>query len=92
MKQRANRRDFLKAAAATAAACPYLIPGSALGADGRPAPSNRIVMGGIGLGNQGSGDLGAFLGRGDVQYVAVCDVRENVRNGHRDRINNQYRN
>jgi predicted dehydrogenase len=25
-----------------------------------------------------------------VQYVAVCDVRENVRNGSRDRINNHY--
>ena len=73
MKQRANRRDFLKAAAATAVACPYLIPASALGADGRPAPSGRIVMGGIGIGNQGSGDQGAFLGRGDVQYVAVCE-------------------
>jgi predicted dehydrogenase len=92
MKQRANRRDFLKAAAATAAACPYLIPGSALGADGRPAPSGRIVMGGIGLGNQGGGDLGAYLGRGDVQYVAVCDVRENVRNGKRNDVNGHYGN
>ena len=33
-------------------------------------------MGGIGIGNMGSGDQGAFLGRGEVQYVAVCDVRE----------------
>ena len=85
MKQRANRRDFLKAAAATAVACPYLIPGSALGADGRPAPSERIVMGGIGIGNQGRGDQEAFLGRSDVQYVAVCDVNERVRNSRRER-------
>ncbi|MGA2257003.1 MAG: Gfo/Idh/MocA family oxidoreductase [Thermoguttaceae bacterium] len=92
MKQRANRRDFLKAAAATAAACPYLIPGSAFGADGRSAPSERIVMGGIGIGNQGSGDQGAFLGRGDVQYIAVCDVEANHRNAARDRANGQYRN
>ena len=39
MKHRANRRDFLKVAAA-AAASPYFIPGSALGADGRPAPAS----------------------------------------------------
>ena len=92
MKQRANRRDFLKAAAATAVACPYLIPSSALGADGRPAPSGRIVMGGIGIGNQGSGDQGAFLGHGDVQYVAVCDVETNHRNAARDRANKTYNN
>ena len=35
--------------------------------------SDRIVMGGIGIGNMGSGDMGAFLGRGDVQFVAVSD-------------------
>ena len=33
-------------------------------------------MGGIGIGNQGGGDQGAFLGRDDVQYVAVCDVKK----------------
>jgi len=92
MKQRANRRDFLKAAAATAAACPYLIPGSALGAGDRPAPSARIVMGGIGIGNQGSGDQGAFLGRGDVQYVAACDVFAPHLNAARDRANGRYHN
>jgi len=75
MKQQANRRDFLKAAA-TAVAVPYLVPGSALGADGRPAPSNRIVMGGIGIGSQGSGDQRAFLGHGEVQYIAACDVHD----------------
>ncbi len=92
MKQRANRRDFLKTAAATAVACPCLIPASALGADNRPAPSGRIVMGGIGIGNQGSGDQGAYLGRGDVQYVAVCDCESNHRNAARDRVNRRYNN
>jgi predicted dehydrogenase len=91
MKQRANRRDFLKAAA-TAVACPCLVPASALGADGRPAPSERIVMGGIGIGNQGSGDQGAFLGRRDVQYVAVCDVEANHRNKARDNVNRRNNN
>jgi hypothetical protein len=92
MKQQANRRDFLKAAAAGAVAVPYLIPGSALGAEGRAAPSNRIVMGGIGIGNQGSGDQGAFLGRGDVQYVAACDVSEKHLNDALGRANQRYRN
>ncbi len=81
-----NRRQFIKAAAASIA-LPYFIPGSALGKDGKTAPSNRIVMGGIGLGNQGNGDLGAFLGRDDVQYVAVCDVKKEVRDRQKRRVN-----
>src|SRR5438874_10863266 len=80
-----SRRAFLKASAAIAA-FPCIIPASALGKDGRPAPSERIVMGGIGIGNQGSGDLGAFLGRNDVQYVAICDVKQAVRDGVKSRI------
>ena len=80
-----NRRQFIKAAAATIA-LPYFIPASALGRDGRPAPSERIVMGGIGLGNMGSADLGAFLGHNDVQYVAVCDVSKGVRDHRKGQV------
>jgi len=87
----ANRRQFLKTAAATAA-CPYLVRASALGADGRPPASERVVMGGIGLGSMGGGDLGAFSGRSDVQYVAVCDVRKGVRENFANRINQRYSN
>ncbi|NQU23397.1 MAG: Gfo/Idh/MocA family oxidoreductase, partial [Candidatus Nealsonbacteria bacterium] len=87
----ASRRQFLKAAAATAAV-PYMIPSAALGADGRPAASERIVMGGIGLGNMGGGDMGTFLGRSDVQYVAVCDVKNGVREGKRLQTNRKYGN
>ena len=87
----ANRREFLKAAAA-AAACPYLIRASALGGEGRAPASERIVMGGIGLGSMGRGDLGTFLGRGDVQYVAVCDVRQDVRESQKRRVDERYGN
>ena len=73
-----SRRTFLKTSAAVVA-LPYFVPASALGKDGRPAPSNRIVMASIGIGSQGSGDLGNFLGRDDVQHVAVCDVKSDVR-------------
>ena len=86
-----TRRQFLKAAAATVAV-PYLIPGSALGQDGRPPASEHIVMGGIGLGNMGSGDQAAFLGSKDVQYVAVCDVRGRFREDAANRVNEHYHN
>ena len=86
-----GRRQFLKAATG-AMVLPYFVPASALGKDGRPAPSERIVMGGIGIGNQGGGDQGVFLGRDDVQYVAVCDVKKAVREGSKKRIDQHYGN
>jgi len=68
-----TRRGFLKGAAGALAA-PYLVPGSALGKEGRPAPSERVTMGCIGLGGRGTVDMHSFLGRRDVQIVALCDV------------------
>ena len=71
------RRAFLRragAAAAGAAAFPYIVPSSALGADDAVAPSERITMGCIGVGRMGSGNMRGFLGFPEVQVVAVCDV------------------
>jgi predicted dehydrogenase len=75
-----TRRSFLKGTAATGAtfAIPAIVPTSVFGAN---APSNRIVMGAIGVGSQGTGDMQGFLGKPEVQMVAVCDVEK----GHRDR-------
>jgi predicted dehydrogenase len=72
-----RRRQFLKRAAGIGAAlaAPKIIPGSALGKDGTVPPSERIVLGGIGIGNRGTYDLGCFLSQPDVQFVAVCDVK-----------------
>jgi hypothetical protein len=86
-----SRRNFLKTAGA-ALAVPYIVPSSALGNAERPAPSDRIVMGGVGIGNMGRGDQGAFLGRKDVQYVAVCDVREANREQSKGQIDGHYGN
>lgn len=55
---------------------PTIIPSSALGLDGAIAPSERIVVGGIGIGNRGTYDLGCFLEQKDVQFIAVCDIKE----------------
>jgi hypothetical protein len=85
-----SRRTFLKTTAALVA-FPYIVPASALGKGGRPAPSERIVMGGIGIGNMGTADQGNFLGRDDVQYVAVCDVRRQFLDEARNRVNKKYR-
>src|SRR5690242_16122326 len=85
-----SRRDLLKGSAAAAIAIPYFVPASALGKAGRAAPSNRIVMGGIGIGNQGSGDQSSYLGHDQVQYVALADVKQNVRESAKNRVDRHY--
>ena len=78
-----NRRRFLTAAATAGGAAlaspvfgsaPAIVPASALGRGGRPAPSDRITLAVIGTGNQGTNDLIQFLKDERVQVVAVCDV------------------
>ncbi|HVA49572.1 MAG TPA: Gfo/Idh/MocA family oxidoreductase [Pirellulales bacterium] len=90
-KSNRSRRDFLKVAGA-AMAVPYFVPSSALGNSETPAASDRIVMAGIGIGNMGRGDQGAFLGRKDVQYIAMCDVREANREQSKAKIDEHYAN
>src|SRR5690348_14077310 len=73
------RRQFLKkslAAASTVIAAPTIIPSSALGLDGTVAPSERVIVGGIGIGNRGTYDLGCFLEQKDVTFSAVADIKE----------------
>jgi len=57
------------------AAAPMIVPGSALGLQGETPPSDRFIMGGIGIGNRGRSDLRSFLPDPRVQFVAVCDIR-----------------
>jgi len=76
-KRELNRRQFLRRAAGAsigAVSFPYFVRSSALGQRARVAPSNRIVMGCIGVGGQGTGNMNAFMRSSDVQVVAVCDV------------------
>jgi predicted dehydrogenase len=93
-KQHPSRRQFLQTAGAAGAALavPYFVPSSSLGNDERSAPSERIVMGGIGIGNMGNGDQDNFLKRKDVQYVAVCDVKTEKRDGAKGKVDKHYEN
>ena len=72
-----SRRRFLRAAfqAGALLAAPQVLPAAVLGKDGGVAPSERIRLGGIGIGSRGSYDLGCFLEEPDVQFVAICDVK-----------------
>ena len=89
-----TRRRFLRrgAMAASALALPHYIPASALGRGGTVAPSDRIVMGGIGIGGRGSYDLGYMLSQPDVQWVAVCDVLRSKRQAAKGVVDRKYGN
>ena len=81
-----HRRRFIKTAALTSA--PLILPSRVRAAE--TAPSNRITMGFIGMGTQGRGLLGGFLGQPGVQVVAVCDVDRNRRDAARQSVENAY--
>ena len=89
-----SRRRFLKQVTmgVSALALPYYIPASALGRDGYVPPSERIVMGGIGMGGRGSYDLGCMLAEPDVQWVAVCDVVKGKREAAKNTVDGKYGN
>ena len=90
-----SRRNFLKrAGAATGSllAVPYFIPARALGRDGNVAPSERIVLGAIGIGNRGSYVLDCFVHEPGVQFVAICDVKETRRLAVKKKADDLYGN
>ena len=87
-----TRRQFLTATAKVGAVLvtPGIVPVSALGGNGAVAPSERIVLGGIGIGGRGSGDLSVALSQRDVQVVAVCDVRKGNRERAKAMVDQRY--
>jgi predicted dehydrogenase len=95
LKRTFGRREFLKSAPlalAGAAAFPTIVRASALGRGGAVAPSDRIVMAGVGYGMQGPGDMRNFLGKSEVQWVAVCDLDDAALKRAQDIVNQNYGN
>lgn len=97
-----GRRQFLRTGfrvVGSAAAIPMFLPSSVLGRAGWRPPSERIQMGFVGLGGQGSGHLmggawtyvpGGYVARRDVQVMGVCDVRRERRERAQQRCNQVY--
>ncbi|MEM9158841.1 MAG: Gfo/Idh/MocA family oxidoreductase [Verrucomicrobiota bacterium] len=79
MNTKTTRRNFLKTSVAAAIGMPTIIPASALGKNGSVAPSNRIVVGGIGLGPRGRKVLAGFFQHADCQFVAIADPQKERR-------------
>ena len=98
-----GRRIFLRQAAGAflgKIGFPYVISSSALGKNGCVAAGERIVMGAVGTGGQGTRHIGGgiwvegggFLSKPDVQFVAVCDVNAKNRANARNIVNKYYGN
>src|SRR5437899_5354177 len=77
-KKPISRRILLHSAPAFGVA-PLFIPASALGLGGMPPPRDRVTLGGLGIGSRGTRDLQSFLAQPDVQFLAICDVRNERR-------------
>jgi len=82
-----TRRGFMKVAAI--AGFPMIVPASVLGKD---APSNRITLGCIGMGSQGThANLRAFLNCSDARVLAVCDVWDHKTQAARNMVDKAYK-
>ncbi|MHB1307852.1 MAG: Gfo/Idh/MocA family protein, partial [Limisphaerales bacterium] len=89
-----NRRQFLGSALKAGAllAAPLVVPASVLGRDGGVAPSERINLGAIGIGNRGAYVLGCFLQEPDVRFMAIADVKKSRREAVKKLADTKYGN
>jgi predicted dehydrogenase len=94
MNEALTRRKFIKLSAAAVGAMgfPHIVPSAVFGRSGAIAPSNRIVMAGIGFGMMGVPNMKAFLEKDEVQWVAVCDIDEKHLKEAQDIVNQKYGN
>jgi len=82
-----TRRSFLKKTVFLSAA-PLFLPSHLVSAANKP--SDRIVMGFIGMGKQNSMLIRNFMGQTNVQVVAVCDVDTTRRDNAVKKVNEYY--
>ncbi|MFC6997180.1 Gfo/Idh/MocA family protein [Rufibacter roseus] len=67
------RRKFLKAGALAAAGF-MIVPRHVLGGPGFLAPSDRLIIAGVGVGGKGESDIKSFYDSGKADIAFLCDV------------------
>ena len=88
-----GRRRFLSTAGRLTlglGVAPMVVPSSVLGLGGVTAPSDRITVGLIGNGQMMRGHRASMLGRGNVQVLAVCDVKAWLRDAAKAHVEKAY--
>jgi len=68
-----SRREFLKTASVAAASF-MIVPRYVLGGKGYIAPSDRLVIAGVGAGGKGGDDIAHFARSGKAEIGYLCDV------------------
>ena len=68
-----GRRKFIKNTALAAAGF-MIVPRHVLGGQGYTAPSDRLIVAGIGVGGKGESDLASFYKSGKADIAFLCDV------------------
>ena len=68
-----SRRGFIKKSAIAAAGF-TIVPRHVLGGSGFIAPSDKLLIAGIGVGGKGYGDLRSFHESGKAEIAYLCDV------------------
>ena len=68
-----SRRDFMKKSALSAAGI-MIVPRHVLGGPGYVAPSDKLLIAGIGVGGKGESDLNSFYESGKAEIAFLCDV------------------
>jgi hypothetical protein len=82
-----TRRNFLKLAGSFAAA-PLFLPSTVLGRAGETPPSERVTVGIIGTGNQGTVHTRMLVALPQAEVLAVCDPHEAKRKKARELVEN----
>jgi predicted dehydrogenase len=73
INQQSSRRNFIRNSALTLGGI-YILPRHVLGGKGYIAPSDKLVIAGIGAGGKGSSDIGSFFASGKAEIGYLCDV------------------
>jgi predicted dehydrogenase len=73
--QQNSRRNFLKSGLTLATGF-YILPRHVLGGPGYTAPSDKLLIAGIGAGGKGESDLWNFYQGGKADIAFLCDVDE----------------
>lgn len=80
-----SRRDFMKKSAIAATGF-MIVPRHVLGGPGFIAPSDKLLIAGIGVGGKGESDLTSFYESGKAEIAFLCDVDDRRAAASRNRF------
>lgn len=80
-----SRKKFIRNTAAALAGI-YIVPRHVLGGVGYTAPSDKLIIAGIGVGGKGADDINHFYKSGKAEIAYLCDVDDKEAAGTRKKF------